>query len=349
MRKTLWYKYSDDLQLQDCEIDVSKEDVKKIWGKLMCYLPVYSLFQSDRKNSDADSEVQDPLREAVREIIKEESLQKKLSEIADIVRERIKEVSSRTLEKIKEMDEDIAVNLNPIIPEANDLKWQDVFKNVSISGDENIPINKRGSGVRRIILINFFRAEAERRAESSDNANVIYAIEEPETSQHNNNQYKLIKSLIDLSVQSKTQILITTHSPNIVKQLNFSDLRLIKDKNSIKTIENVEPGKLKYPSLNEVNYMAFGDATDEYHNELYGYIELKEWLSEYKEYKDNKKKIDYKKLKKNGEMSNLKLTLTEYIRHQIHHPENTNNIRFTEEQLRYSIDMMREFIDTKES
>ena len=29
MRKTLWYKYSDDLQLQDCEIDVSKEDVKK--------------------------------------------------------------------------------------------------------------------------------------------------------------------------------------------------------------------------------------------------------------------------------------------------------------------------------
>ena len=143
--------------------------------------------------------------------------------------------------------------------------------------------------------------------------------------------------------------MITTHSPNIVKQLNFSDLRLIKDKNSLKTIENVEPGKLKYPSLNEVNYMAFGDATDEYHNELYGYIELKEWLSEYKEYKDNKKKIDYKKLKKNGEMSNLKLTLTEYIRHQIHHPENTNNIRFTEEQLRYSIDMMREFIDTKES
>lgn len=344
MRKALWNKYSDDLQLEDCEIDVSKEDAKKIWEKLTLYLPVYSLFQSDRKNSDTDSEVQDPLKEAVKQIINDESLQKSLSEIADIVRERIKEVSSRTLDKIKEMDKDIADSLNPIIPQAKDLKWQDVFKNVSISGDENIPINKRGSGVRRLILLNFFRAEAERRAENNDNANVIYAIEEPETSQHTNNQCKLIDSLKALSILPKTQIIITTHSPNIVKRLNFSNLRLINDANFVKTIENVEPGKLKYPSLNEVNYMAFGETTEEYHNELYGFIELQGWLTEYRE---GKKKIDYIKSYKNGKTDDLKLTLTEYIRHQIHHPENTKNTRFTITQLKESIEMMREFIDSK--
>ena len=109
-----------------------------------------------------------------------------------------------------------------------------------------------------MILLNFFRAEAERRAENNDNANVIYAIEEPETSQHTNNQCKLIDSFKDLSRSPKTQIIITTHSPNIVKRLNFSNLRLVNDANFVKTIEHIEPGKLRYPSLNEVNYMAFG-------------------------------------------------------------------------------------------
>lgn len=49
------------------------------------------------------------------------------------------------------MDADIANILNPIIPTGQALKWQDVFKGVSISSDE-------------------------------DNTGIIYAIEEPETS-----------------------------------------------------------------------------------------------------------------------------------------------------------------------
>ncbi|MGR3808640.1 ATP-binding protein [Pasteurella testudinis] len=346
MRKALWGKYSDELQLDEVELDVTKEDAKKIWDKLFMYLPVYSLFQSDRKNSDTDSEIQDPLKEAVKQIINDGSLQESLSEIADLVRKRIEEVSSRTLEKIREMDPDIANTLNPVIPLSKDLKWQDVFKNVSISGDENIPINKRGSGVRRLILLNFFRAEAERRAENNENANVIYAIEEPETSQHTNNQCKLIESLKELSKLDKTQILLTTHSPNIVKRLDFSNLRLLKDEKSEKQISRVEPGQLHYPSLNEVNYIAFGEITEEYHNELYGFIELQGWLQEFKSDKDT---MPYNKQNKNGNISNFNLTLTEYIRHQIHHPENTNNSRFNTEQLKDSIILMREFIEVKES
>jgi len=36
--------------------------------------------------------------------------------------------------------------------------------------------------------------------------------------------------------------------------------------------------------------------------------------------------------------------LSKYIRDQIHHPENTKNVRFTIEQLKKSIEEMREFI-----
>ena len=73
------------------------------------------------------------------------------------VERKLEEVSSRTLEKLREMSPEVANSLNPVIPSASSLKWSDVFKKVSISGDEGIPVNKRGSGVKRLILLNFFR------------------------------------------------------------------------------------------------------------------------------------------------------------------------------------------------
>ena len=259
MRKSIWDHYVDDLDLQDIEIDVSKEDAKKIWEKLSSYMPVYSLFQSDRKNSDGDSEVQDPLKEAVKQIINDEELQQTLASVAGIVETKLKEVSSRTLEKLREMDPAVANSLNPVIPTADKLKWVDVFKAVSISGDEDIPINKRGSGVKRLVLLNFFRAEAERRAEEGESTGIIYAIEEPETSQHSNNQRVLIKALKELSQAANTQVLLTTHSPVIVKELDFENLRLIYEDEYGKRVLSVEPAILQYPSLNEVNYAAYGE------------------------------------------------------------------------------------------
>ena len=52
LREAIWRHYENDLQLDEVEIDASKEDAKAIWEKLAVYMPVYSLFQSDRKNSD---------------------------------------------------------------------------------------------------------------------------------------------------------------------------------------------------------------------------------------------------------------------------------------------------------
>lgn len=229
MRRAIWNKYSDDLQLDITEIDASKEDAKKIWEKLSNYLPTYSLFQSDRKNSDGDDEIQDPLKTAVKQILSDTELQATLAEVATEVENKLKEVADRTLTKLQEMDPAIAASLNPLIPAADSLKWQDVFKNVSISGDEDIPINKRGSGVKRLVLLNFFRAEAERRCQEQGNTGVIYAIEEPETSQHSDNQRILIEAFKTLASAANTQVILTTHSSYIVKQLQFTDVPWIPE------------------------------------------------------------------------------------------------------------------------
>lgn len=224
------------------------------------------------------------------------------------------------------------------------MKWQDVFKNVSISGDSNIPINKRGSGVKRLVLLSFFRAEAERRLNEVDGSGIIYAIEEPETSQHSDNQRLLIEAFKSLSETGNTQVILTTHSSFIVKQLDFANLRLIKNRdNHEKEILGVSPGQLQYPSLNEVNFIAFDEATEEYHNELYSFIEFHSWK---KEFCEGRKTREYNRQCKTGLKKEQKV-LAEYIRHQIHHPENKNNIPYTKEELKESICDMRKFIADK--
>lgn len=259
------------------------------------------------------------------------------------VEKKLKEVADQTLDKLNEMNPEIASSLNPVIPSPDSLKWVDVFKSVSITGDEDIPINKRGSGVKRLVLLNFFRAEAERRKAEGNVPDIIYAIEEPETSQHPSHQRKLIEAFIELSESDNTQVLLTTHSPAIVKMLEFDHLRLIKS-NQIKEVVSVERNELPYPSLNEVNFLAFGESNDEYHNELYGFIESEELLTDYK---NGKATIEYIRVKRNGDLMTEQKIVSEYIRHQIHHPENTHNNRFTDEQLQTSINDMRVFIEAQ--
>ena len=341
MRKAIWNHYSTDLNLQETEIEVSKEDAKNIWDQIKKYMPMFTLFQSDRKNSDGDSEIQDPMKLAVQEMLKDSAIQTTLDEVAEKVESKLEEVANRTLEKLKEMNPEIANTLKPVFPSVENLKWAEVFKSVSISGDDDILINKRGSGVKRLVLLNFFRAEAERRREEKNVPDIIYAIEEPETSQHPNYQRKLIEAFIELTKTPNTQIILTTHSPSIVKMLDFCHLKLIKDEDGRKKIVSVEKNNLPYPSLNEVNFMAFGESDEEYHNELYGYIESECKLNKYKQGKSTR---SYERKNEDGSTKTEQKILSEYIRHLIHHPENKCNPPFTSEELQKSISEMREFI-----
>ncbi|HDA9686418.1 TPA: hypothetical protein O5696_002990, partial [Listeria monocytogenes] len=84
---------------------------------------------------------------------------------------------------------------------------------------------------------------------------------------------------------------------------------------------------------------------EEYHNELYGYIEEQGIL---KVFKQNKPTQPYNRVRGGSKVTEQKI-LTEYIRHQIHHPENQLNKRYTESELASSIELMRDFIDNKQN
>lgn len=215
-----FYGKDTDIDLGSMLIEVNKEDAKKVWDNLEKDIPLFFLFQSDRANKDSDKEVQDPLKAITKLAISE--VQQDLERVINRIEELVTEITQDTIDKMQEMDSDLAKSLKPSLSQKN---WDSLFS-FSFIGDNEVPINKRGSGFRRLLLLNYFRAEAERANESR--RPVIYAIEEPETALHPNWQAMLISSLLELSDNNNTQVIITTHSPALASTVNYEYIRFIK-------------------------------------------------------------------------------------------------------------------------
>lgn len=230
LRQAIWTQAAE-LTLEEREVNLIKESGKEVWEQIQKYFPVYALFKSDRASTDQDAEAQDPLRAAIKEAIRGREVELN-SVIGDIQRELLR-VATRTVDKIREMSPDLANQLHPQVKNKN---WDSLFS-VTLTGDEDIPVNKRGSGTRRLVLLNFFRAKAE-EASSARGSGVIYAVEEPETSQHPNHQIMLLEAFEDLVAQGRCQVLLTTHTPTLARRTNRNALRLVSLTNGVPTIEN---------------------------------------------------------------------------------------------------------------
>ncbi len=222
----------DNLELQETQLLIDKEDTKKVYDTLKSYLPLYALFQSDRQSKDDDKEVTDPMKLAIQQALSE--LTAELDHIKEQVRIKAIDTANRTLAKLKEMSPDLAKEL---IPEfKTEPKFDSQFK-LTIKSEEDIPINKRGSGIRRLILLNFFRAEAERLRAQNQGNQIIFAFEEPETSQHPDHQEMLIQAFMELSNTGNSQIILTTHTPALGGLLPLESLRFIEKSGNDRTVE----------------------------------------------------------------------------------------------------------------
>ncbi|WP_294291336.1 ATP-binding protein [uncultured Sphingomonas sp.] len=220
LRAAIW-DHCSDLRKGEVLVSLEAEGAKQVWASLSEYLPAFALFKSDRASTDQDQEAQDPLKTAIREAIKE--VEGRLAEIKEHVEREVRKIADATVEKIREMDPEIAETLNPVVATK---KWDTLFT-TSITGENGIPLNKRGSGVKRLVLLNFFRAKAEKAAADRSTGSVIYAVEEPETSQHPRNQRMLMAALTELSAGAGRQVIITTHTPMLARTVAERSLRFI--------------------------------------------------------------------------------------------------------------------------
>lgn len=214
------------------EISIDKEGGKDIWASVNSQLPMYQVFRADRNNTDADSEIQDPLKAITKKTIHGD-LQDRLNLIAAEIKQKAEEQARLTLSKLNEMDPTLAEQITPTF---NDPNWESVFK-FSLETDQ-IPLNKRGSGTRRLILLNFFRAQAEEDAENQDSESIIYAFEEPETAQHPDHQKMLMDAFKKISKKKNQQVIITTHSPELGGEAGSESIRYVSQSDSNSKIDN---------------------------------------------------------------------------------------------------------------
>ena len=236
VRAAIWAS-AEQLNLALKHIPLDQEGAKQVWSAILPCLPAFALFKSDRASTDQDSEAQDPLKAAIREAIK--AVEPRLLEVKAHVESEVRKIGVATVEKLREMDPSIAETLNPVITTK---KWETLFQ-TSITGDEGIPLNKRGSGVKRMVLLNFFRAKAEKDAASKNSSSVIYAVEEPETSQHPRNQRLLLSALRELASDHGRQVIATTHTPMLARYIPDESLRFLqRDEEGKRTITIVSGG-----------------------------------------------------------------------------------------------------------
>lgn len=229
LRGAIWDQ-ARDVEFSERDVSLIKESGKEAFDQIQLYMPVYALFKSDRASTDQDAEAQDPLKSAIKEAIR--SHEAVLNGVIEDIKRELETVAARTVDKIREMNPDLASQLHPAVKNKN---WDSLFS-VTLTGDDDIPINKRGSGTRRLVLLNFFRAQAE-NVSRNKGAGIIYAVEEPETSQHPNHQIMLLEAFEEIVEQGHCQVLVTTHTPTLARRVDRNSLRLVTRVNGQPVIE----------------------------------------------------------------------------------------------------------------
>ena len=212
------------------------------------------------------------------------------------------------------------------------------FKNSSfvLKGKNNsqIPLSSIGSGFEMMfsLIYSYYLAKQNEK-------NLIILIDEPELHLHPEIQKKFVDFLLEIS--KDFQVILTTHSPILVKQImnNENIKSIVVNKN--KTISSISDLKLSYLSSNEINYIAFGLATEEYHNELYEELKGLNGSSDtYKDFDNNFfiiSKGEAKKYSWRGHSNEV--SLHTYVRNQIHHRKDNGEADYND--LKTSIEFMR--------
>lgn len=210
----------------------------------------------------------------------------------------------------------------------------------------DIDVDSLSTGEKQIV----FRGTRLLKNNNSLNGGLIL-IDEPELSMHPKWQEKVFsfyKSLFVTNGTQTSQIIISTHSEYVLKEAleNPDDTLVIVLHNKDGNIESTNvttPTFLPIITSAEVNYLAFGIISNDYHIQLYSYLQSRENRFAVKALDDYIKSQQayipalHRKPSTNPHGTSYE-TLPTYIRNAIDHPDSGNT--FTIEELETSIKLL---------
>lgn len=225
-----------------------------------------------------------------------------------------KELSNKNLEKAINKFKEISGHSLKLDFIDNYLPFKKANLVVETPSNMQIDLASLGSGYEMMfsLIYSFYMSK-------QSGKKLIILIDEPELHLHPRLQEKFVDFILEISKDS--QVILTTHSPLLIKQLayneNVKNIVLKKDKD----IKEFDERKLSYISSNETNYLAFDLPSEEYHNELYESLMEKYSTSNGIKRFDNEFFIQQKKEDKiyPWEKQPNQVSIHTFIRNQIHH------------------------------
>ena len=225
------YAESAGIRKNDAWIELDKETL----GQVEQFLPDFVPFPSEMSLDTEQAGFQNPFQDMIVTNIESDA-----ALIANI-QPRIEQAVKEAVSKIEANLRDQTDSITSLVPKAV-FHWKRLvsleFETIDRSG-VRVPLSMRGQGVRRLLMVAFFKYLAETEVKGSR----VYAIEEPETFLHPKAQRDLIEAFRRLR-EAGFQVILTSHSPVFAAEAGPDDLVLVlRDAGSARVVQgdSLEP------------------------------------------------------------------------------------------------------------
>ncbi len=211
--------------LGNFELELSVKD--DLWKTIESLLPSFNLFESEHKIDPADVSFQREFRPIVEDAANHPDVEKSRVEFEGTIEKALQKEIELICAKLKKYTDSVDCLTAKAI-----FTW-DKAVSLQLFGKDrygtNKPLERRGTGIRRLLMVAFFEHLVEKKASIQ---NVIYGIEEPENGLHPGLQRELVTSFRKL-VSQGSQVIITTHSPVFAGTSPIEDLVLVVRENAV--------------------------------------------------------------------------------------------------------------------
>jgi putative ATP-dependent endonuclease of OLD family len=202
------------------ELSVTKKD--DLWKKIVDLLPRFELFETDTRLGVGETGFQGQFRSVVETAAAKPDAIEARDIFSRVIASGLQIEVDEIFERLKRhTDAFLSLTVKP------EFSWDKAVRFEIFGKDRDgvdNSLDRRGSGMRRLLMVSFFQYIAERRA--GGEPDFIFAVEEPENCLHPGLQRELIKSFRSLADKGY-QVIVTSHSPVFVGGSPIDDLALV--------------------------------------------------------------------------------------------------------------------------
>jgi hypothetical protein len=92
------------------------------------------------------------MKEIIKEVLKRDAITPLLDQLKEAVQDASTSLADDTIRKLNDLDSELAETLRSNFPK--EPTWNSIFK-LTLEDNRGVPLNKRGSGMRRLVLLSF--------------------------------------------------------------------------------------------------------------------------------------------------------------------------------------------------